>query len=88
MYGAGWARSLLIIFGRDERERIAVDVGTGIFVDFSMLEALRFCHEKIYHLTKQLQRAQDQTLDAQTHLDLMLSTFEALRQTLVTHEGA
>lgn len=53
-----------------------------MFVDFSLLEALRFCHEKIYHLDKQLQLVQDRALDAQTHLDLMLSTFEALRQTL------
>ncbi len=59
-----------------------MDVGTGVFVDFSLLEALRFCHEKIYHLDKQLQLVQDRALDVQTHLDLMLSAFEALRQTL------
>lgn len=62
-----------------------VNVGTGVFVEFSVLEALRFCQEKVYYLKKWLCSVQGRSLDAKTHLDLMLSNFEALRKT-ITHQ--
>jgi prefoldin subunit 5 len=56
-----------------------VDVGEEVYVEMSRLEALRFCHEKVYFLRKKLESLQDKEVDIMTHIDMVLFNLEALR---------
>lgn len=61
-----------------------MDVGRDVFVDFSTLEAKRFCHEKIYHLKLQLETLRDRETYLRVHIDTVVMNLEELRRTFTT----
>ena len=67
---------------RENSEKLLVDVGRGIFVELTIAEARRFCHEKLYHLRLQIQSLGDWEVDIRTHIDVVFVNLEGLKKTL------
>jgi hypothetical protein len=59
---------------------LRVDVGLGVFVEMAPDEALRFCHEKGYHLARMAALHSARELDILSHRDILCLVLSA-RQT-------
>lgn len=69
---------------RNDRKSLLVDIGKEIFVELSFLEALRFCHEKIYHLKRLLSSLYDREVEIRAHLDMTVFTLQELQKVPVS----
>lgn len=59
-----------------------VNVGKEVYTEFSILEALRFCHEKVFFLRQRIAQIEDRVVEINTHIDLIVANLETLKCTL------
>lgn len=71
-----------------ELEKVLVDVGLGVFVEFSFLEALRFCHEKTYYLQERVKHLMDRREMVKKHVDEACQSLELLMMLLKSESSS
>lgn len=57
-------------------------MGKEVFVELSLLEALRFCEEKVYHLKQRAATLLDKKITIETHINVIVAHLEQLRRSL------
>ena len=58
--------------------KVLVNVGKDVFVEFQLLEAFRFCHEKIFHLKRMADALRDRQQEIRQHIEETKNYLEML----------
>ena len=61
-------------------DKYIINVGGEVFVEFSLLEALRFCYQKIYYLQQMLDTTTAKQVEIETLIGKVTETLEELKK--------
>lgn len=65
------------------KDKFIINVGAELFVEFSLLEALRFCYQKIYYLQQSLDSTSAKAVEIEALIAKVTTTLEELREMTV-----